>query len=177
MSDCSTAAMLPKKQPKTCGGCCRAGTFRCEAPVLYPLGRNRLIYVDSCMVPELQSLWLRGIETGGCCCGHFEKDAFIQVFPEHVEAMRDLGYEDLPPVEVDGELMGRFAFKPKTEFEFRGFIDIQSELEQRYQQLADMAREMYDWCDGVVNRCYTIVPERVDGFRKHLEALGVSVDG
>lgn len=48
-------------------------------------------------------------------------------------------------------------------------------LEQRYQQLAKVAREMFDWCDGVVNRFYTIVPERVDGFRKKLEELVVEV--
>lgn len=47
--------------------------------------------------------------------------------------------------------------------------------EQRYQQLAEVAREMYEWCDGVVNRFYTIVPERVDGFRKQFEELGVEL--
>lgn len=48
-------------------------------------------------------------------------------------------------------------------------------LEQRYQQLAKVARGMYDWCDGVINRFYTIVPERVDDFRKQLEELGVEL--
>jgi len=47
--------------------------------------------------------------------------------------------------------------------------------EERYQQLAEVARDMYEWCDGVVNRFYTIVPERVDGFRKQLEELGVEL--
>ncbi|WP_288070597.1 hypothetical protein [Adlercreutzia caecimuris] len=50
-------------------------------------------------------------------------------------------------------------------------------LEQRCQQLGQVARDMYDWADGVVNRHYTVVPGRVDGFRARLEALGVSVDG
>lgn len=49
-------------------------------------------------------------------------------------------------------------------------------VEQRCQQLEQVAREMYDWADGVVNRCYTVVPGRVDGFRARLEALGVSLD-
>ena len=55
------------------------------------------------------------------------------------------------------------------------WIEATNTLEQRYQQLEDVAREMYEWCDGVVNRFYTIVPERVDGFRKQLEELGVEV--
>lgn len=50
-----------------------------------------------------------------------------------------------------------------------------TQLEQRYAQLAEVARNMYDWCDGVINRFYTIVPERVDGFRKQLEELGVEL--
>lgn len=48
-------------------------------------------------------------------------------------------------------------------------------LEQHYHQLAEVARDMYEWCDGVINKCWTIVPERVDGFRKQLEELGVEV--
>lgn len=60
-----------------------------------------------------------------------------------------------------------------TEVEVNGHKFVR---EQRHQQLEQLAREMYDWADGVVNRCYTVVPERVDGFREQLEALGVSLD-
>lgn len=49
-------------------------------------------------------------------------------------------------------------------------------IEQRYEQLEQVAKRMYDWCDGVANRYFTIVPETVRDFRKQLETLGVSVD-
>lgn len=176
MSDCSSQAMKPKQQ-RSCGTCCRTGTFRCEVPVLYPLGGNRLIYVDRCLVPELQSLWLRGISTAGCCCGHFEEPGFVQVLPEHEGAMRDLGYDPVPPYESPGgELLGVGCFKPKTKLRFGGYIDVKSELEENYDQLAQVARGMCAWCDGIRNKAWTIVPERVDGFREQLEALGVSVN-
>lgn len=170
MSDCSINAMKPKEPPKAM--CCKGGEFRCEQPVLYPLGRNRLIYVDRCMIPELQSLWNRGIETGGCCCGHFEEDGFIQVFPEYEDAMRNLGYEKIPPIEVDGQLMGEHAFKPKTKFEFNGYLDIKTELEQRHQQLRQVVKEMYwDVSDSLYDGF-----ETVKKYKSKLEALGVSVD-
>ncbi len=49
-------------------------------------------------------------------------------------------------------------------------------VEQRFEQLEQVAKRMYDWCDGVANRYFTIVPETVRDFRKQLEALGVSID-
>ena len=117
------------------------GTFLCEQPVLYPLG-NRLIYVDRCIIPELQSLWNRGIETSGCCCGHGEKDGFIQVFPEGVEAMLELGYEAIPPVEANGQLMGENTFKPKTQFVFNEYMVVKTELEENYEQLEQRYQQL-----------------------------------
>ena len=172
MSDCSTHAMEPQVPPRKC---CRAGTFGCEVPVLYPLGRNRLIYVDRCLAPELQSLWVRGVETAGCCCGHFEKDGFIQVIPEHVATMRSLGYEERQPVEIDGRLMGENAFKPKTVLEFGGYVEIVSELEQRCQQLEQVVRDM--WSNYV--RHYELSAFGgcdLSDMRAQLGALGVSLD-
>lgn len=49
--------------------------------------------------------------------------------------------------------------------------------EERCQQLEQLAREMCEWCTGVIRRNWTVVPERVDGFREKLEELGVSLDG
>lgn len=46
----------------------------------------------------------------------------------------------------------------------------------RFAALAELAREMYAWADGIIHKTWTIVPERVDGFREQLEELGVSVD-
>lgn len=46
----------------------------------------------------------------------------------------------------------------------------------RFERLAQVARDMYAWADGIINKTWTIVPERIDGFRERLEELGVSVD-
>ena len=64
----------------------------------------------------------------------------------------------------------------KTCGAFVGNID-SWDLEERCQQLEQLAREMCEWCAGVIRRNWTIVPERVDGFREKLEELGVSLDG
>ena len=56
------------------------------------------------------------------------------------------------------------------------YVDDPDSHQRRHEQLAQVAREMYEWCDGITHRAWTIVPERVDGFREQLEELGVSVD-
>lgn len=188
MSDCSTNA-FKTKIPKIRGNCCKPGTFMCEQPVLYPLGRNRLIYVDRCMIPELQSLWNRDIETGGCCCGHFEKDGFIQVFPEHMDAMRQLGYEEIPPIEVNGQLMGECAFKPKTVLEFNGYCETKTELEERYEQLAEITNHLYSenwsllystivgiYTEWDADKCEQATNDELLEYRELLEELGVNLD-
>lgn len=188
MSDFDAESVEAKERPKTRGKCCKRGTFMCEQAVLYPLGRNRLIHVDRCLIPELQSLWNLGIETGGCCCGHFEKGGFIQVFPEQSGAMRALGYEEIPPVLVDGELMGEHAFRPKTGLEFRGYAEVRTELEERCQQLERVAKDIYSYA-----RALLYISLREEGpideerkqalasssmaFRDRLTELGVSLDG
>lgn len=50
------------------------------------------------------------------------------------------------------------------------------EVEEDYGRLAQVAREMWRWIDGIVNHCWTFVPEQPGCFREQLEALGVSVD-
>lgn len=122
--------------------CCKPGTFICETPVLYPLGRNRLIYVDKCLIPELYSLWVRGIKTTGCCCGHGTGSQFIQVLPEHVKDMNDLGYELIPPLEIDENIMGENAFKPKTNFEFNGYLEHKTEMEENYEKLLKIVQDI-----------------------------------
>lgn len=56
------------------------------------------------------------------------------------------------------------------------YEDDPDSLPWRYERLEQVAREMYAWCDGIINKEWTIIPERIDGFREKLEALGVSVD-
>ena len=47
---------------------------------------------------------------------------------------------------------------------------------KRYQQLEQVARDMWEWIDGVTNRYWTIVPEQQERFREQLKGLGVNVD-
>ena len=52
-----------------------------------------------------------------------------------------------------------------------------AEGEQRYQQLEQVARDMYRYMDGVLNRNWAYaLPADTDNFRDQLEALGVSLD-
>lgn len=48
-----------------------------------------------------------------------------------------------------------------------GWIPKQEPIEQRYQQLTEVAREMYEDLDDL--------PSGADGFRKRLEELGVEL--
>lgn len=48
-------------------------------------------------------------------------------------------------------------------------------LLERYERLEKVAKRMLDWCDGVTNRYFPIVPDTVRDFKKQLELLGVSV--
>ena len=50
------------------------------------------------------------------------------------------------------------------------------DLEKRYQQLEQVAREMLHWIEGVTWHYWTIIPEQPNHFSEQLEALGVSVD-
>lgn len=54
------------------------------------------IGIDVCLALEIQELWKAGVETSGHCCGHGMSDPFISVWPNSVEKMRALGYEQLP---------------------------------------------------------------------------------
>ena len=105
--------------------CCKCGTYDCYVPLIaFGVGDNRLISVDSCIAAELCSLWRRGIETLGCCCGHGTGDGYIQVAPDHVDAMIVLGYEEIPEeVSPYGDVMGSWCFVPKTEFPEYRYID------------------------------------------------------
>ena len=47
------------------------------------------------------------------------------------------------------------------------WIEAPNTLEQRYQQLAEVAREMYEDLDDL--------PSGADGYRKRLEELGVEL--
>lgn len=54
----------------------------------------QLLSIDYLIVPEIKWLWTQGITTIGCCSGHGDPTtAFIQVSPNCVGQMLELGYE------------------------------------------------------------------------------------
>lgn len=52
------------------GKCCEVGSHACNELVVYNNDQHRIISIDKCLIPEIHSLWLRGVTTIGCCCGH-----------------------------------------------------------------------------------------------------------
>ena len=75
------------------------GTYNCYEDTKNGIG------VDSCLVGEINRINNQGIETIGCCCGHGIRGGYIQVAPEYVKRMEEMGYE--------GEGT-EWCFKPKT---------------------------------------------------------------
>ena len=72
------------------------------------------ICVDICLRHEIHELIFKhNVSTIGSCCGHGKKQAYIQVSPQSVQKMHELGYEPLPE-KADGQ--GKWCFKPKTYF-------------------------------------------------------------
>lgn len=64
--------------------------------------------VDLCIAQEITQLWMAGITTTGCCCGHNVAEGFIGVNPEYDEKMVELGFERYNHPEQD-----KGYFKPK----------------------------------------------------------------
>jgi hypothetical protein len=91
------------------------GEYRCYVEILSSQQSERKpICVDTCLQDEIYELNRKyGISTIGCCCGHGVKEAYIQVLPQYVQKMHELGYKQLS-VKEDGQ--GKWCFKPKTYF-------------------------------------------------------------
>ncbi len=50
--------------------------------------------IDLCIVQEIMQLWMLGITTTGCCCGHQKVEPYIGVSDEDCETMQELGYQE-----------------------------------------------------------------------------------
>lgn len=97
------------------GRCCDVGTYECQQLVICNNEQHRILSIDKCLIPEVQSLWLRGITTIGCCCGHKKVDPYIQVDQFDSDSMRKLGYwQHEPKMDDSGFLCGLDCFEPKT---------------------------------------------------------------
>lgn len=55
--------------------------------------RRQNVMIDACLVDEIKDLWIKGIHTQGCCCGHNNQyAAWIGVVTGDAGRMKDLGY-------------------------------------------------------------------------------------
>lgn len=52
--------------------------------------------LDRCVAEEVMQLWLLGITTTGCCCGHGKADPYIGVVDDDIGTMRMMDYENCP---------------------------------------------------------------------------------
>lgn len=80
------------------------GSYNCYEETKYGFS------VDGCLVGEINHLNNNGINTVGCCCGHGRQEGYVQVAPEWIPKMIELGYEQTSP--EDGNRY--WCFKPKT---------------------------------------------------------------
>lgn len=64
--------------------------------------------IDLCIAQEITHLWMNGITTTGCCCGHNKLEGYIGVEERDIDKMEALGYEKY--IHPDGYLG---YYKPK----------------------------------------------------------------
>lgn len=64
--------------------------------------------IDLCIAQEITQLWMSGITTTGCCCGHNMVGGYIGVEESGIGKMVELGYEHYE--HPDGQ---KGYFKPK----------------------------------------------------------------
>ena len=56
--------------------------------------KNNEISIDDCLVDEIKDLWVKGIHTNSCCCGHKNSvPKHIMVERTDYSRMLDLGYK------------------------------------------------------------------------------------
>ena len=54
---------------------------------------KKSLWIDKCLVDEIECLWSEGIITTGCCCGHNFSIPYIGVIYRCSERMKRLGYK------------------------------------------------------------------------------------
>jgi hypothetical protein len=48
--------------------------------------------LDRCVAEEVMGLWMLGITTTGCCCGHGKVTPYIGVINKDIARMKEFGY-------------------------------------------------------------------------------------
>lgn len=96
------------------------GTSDCAYNIITPFKCGydadfKMVNVDKCLLPEVIKLWEKGIKTTGCCCGHARVPAFIGVESEHIQQMKELGYQVAENPCRPGD---EDSFVPKTDFQY-----------------------------------------------------------
>ena len=97
--------------------CCEIsmGTGDCSYAIYLPYklstGENKCVAIDKCLLPEIITLWELGIKTTGNCYGHGVAEAYIGVWPEYIEKMKQLGYQ---VYRNKCDLTREDSFTPKT---------------------------------------------------------------
>lgn len=73
----------------------KVGTYNRQIWVHSPahMPKDNGYCLDLCIAQEVMQLWLKGIITEGCCCGHNYLPGYIQVTEEFIPEMIALGYE------------------------------------------------------------------------------------
>lgn len=80
-----------------------------------------LVNIDVCIATEIGRLWMNGVETIECCCGHGSHYPSVFVAESSVKKMEELGYqhyEDLDPSRafiLSGKLLPIKADNPVAE--------------------------------------------------------------
>lgn len=98
--------------------------YNCYKKILCPMSNfiknnfseeyKESIQVDECLADEIEGLWIKGIRTTGCCCGHGKVLGFIGVQKEDISKMEDLGYVHYIYSEELGGAERKDAFIPKA---------------------------------------------------------------
>jgi len=72
----------------------------------FPVAGTKPVYIDRCILPDIEALWALGIETVESCCGHGQTNGYIIVVPSAVVPMRALGYGPDPRKPDRNDLFG-----------------------------------------------------------------------
>ena len=69
-------------------------TYDNQVSMINPHAENKpWVCIDTCLATLIGWLWHQGVVTGGCCCGHQKKRPSVAVYPQSIQKMIDLGFE------------------------------------------------------------------------------------
>lgn len=72
----------------------KMGSYDNQSSIMNPFNKE-IVSIDNCILPEIISLWKKGIRTYGSCCGHNITVPSIAVDSRYEQEMKKLGYKKL----------------------------------------------------------------------------------